>query len=485
MARTSTYDVIVVGHEPAAMMCAGLLQRMRYRVLWIGQGGLKDHYGADSDRLPALPWMLPPYGQGPALDQVLSELKVEDPVHQLGDDGGDPKQALQIITPTRRLDLLLDPEHLAKELDRAWPEASREVTDFARKLINHEETLRSTLGDLPHLPPESLRDKGKAKRLAEKMKAVDLGPQDQWPWLWRLLAQATTFGSHLDEEARGSGVTSHLMTSMLRGLRLVPDLCERLQKALAKAGVECEAKAMVKELLIEGRQVVGVETTRSGTVFKASVLVAGMPLAELTALVPPKMRRRKFRLLSESVRPQLSVFCVDLVVPKSALPLGLGKQVLLVRDVDGPWTEDGLIHLRCLPHPHRRDRIQLNLSCLVPYHKSKLGREYLGPLQQSMVTQSAKVIPFLEENMEGMTSPFWEARAADTGHPSAWLLHRTLETDLPISMGMAVLPMPLAYKNLLLCGPEAMPGLGIEGQAQAALQVTRWIKGNKRLKKIL
>ena len=65
------------------------------------------------------------------------------------------------------------------------------------------------------------------------------------------------------------------------------------------------------------------------------------------------------------------------------------------------------------------------------------------------------------------------------------MLHRTLETNLPISLGMAALPMPLAYKNLLLCGPEAMPGLGIEGQAQAALQVSRWIKGNKKLKKIL
>ncbi|MBN2494486.1 MAG: hypothetical protein JXR96_07855 [Deltaproteobacteria bacterium] len=482
MARTSYFDVIVLGCDPAALMAAGLLRRQNYRVLLIGHGGPSAHYGEVGEELAAMPPSLPPYGHSAGLDRVFAELKLEDPVHQLG-IGKQSERGLQVITPGDRIDLRADPEALAKELDRALPRDSAKLQEQIGQIREHAADLSRTLSDLPQLPPAGLRDRTRVKRLGRIFEPESSAAQ--WHWLLRILGHGTTFQSQLDLDNRASAITMYLMTAEIDGMREVPDFMGRLLSCVEKAGAEMELDIIAKELLIEGRAVIGLEAMRETRIYKCGCLVCGLPVDQLGELIPLKKRRRRLRAMAGSVRPSQSCFCVDLTLPSSALPMGMGRRLLLVQQPEEPLVEENLIQIRRAPHPQRKDRECVRLSCLVPYKKRSLGREYIAPLQNRMVQAASRLIPFLEENLEGMTSPFWDQRSNDAGHPSPWLLHHTIETDLPVVLGAAVLPPRLAYRNLMLCGAETLPGLGMEGRAQNALQVTQLIGESLKLKKII
>ena len=102
-----------------------------------------------------------------------------------------------------------------------------------------------------------------------------------------------------------------------------------------------------------------------------------------------------------------------------------------------------------------------------------------------MMEAVAWLVPFVEQTQDGRSSPFWSSRAADDGHPAPWTLHRTIETLAPPSLGIALHSLKTPVRNLMLCGPEVLPGLGLEGEALAAQRLLAWLSEHKKLKKIL
>jgi phytoene dehydrogenase-like protein len=482
MAQTSFYDAIIVGGDLAGTIAGGLLRRQKYRVLVIGQAQGEATYAAGGARVPAMPLLLPPYGHAPVLDEVLKDVGVEDPVHTLGVENGTP---LQVVTRDQRVDLFTNRSRLARELQRAFPDQKIEFLKTLQSIESADEQLRQMLKNRPPVPPEGLKEKMRFKRLVRSDQAVELPPPDQWPPLLQVLAAATTFISNLDSKKRSHPVTGHLVLALLGGLRVVPDFSKLLHETLKKSGVELQPRTVVEEVLFEGKNISGVKTLRGTGVFNCSTLIAGLPIREALEIVPPRRRHRKFRLAADTVRPAYSLFVLNLVVPEEALPLGMARQVILARDPSASLEEDNLIRLLCLPYPERRGHRLLSCCCRVPYRKRALGREYLGPLEQKVFEAAAAVVPFLEEHLKGRSSPFWGSRSGDEGHPAPWSLHPIFETEQEVIMGSCVLPLRTPYRNMFYCGPEAIPGLGIEGMAYAAKETARLVHEKRKLKKIL
>jgi phytoene dehydrogenase-like protein len=482
MPQTSFYDAIVVGGDHAGIIAGGLLRRQKYRVLVLGQAQGVTTYAAAGAQIPAMPLLLPPYGHAPVLDEVLKDVGVEDPVHTLGIENGTP---LQVVTHDQRIDLFAEKPRLAKELQRAFPDQKIEFLKILGNIESADEQLRQMLQAHPPVPPEGFKEKVRFKRLIRSDQSVDLPPPDQWPPLLRVLAAATTFISRLDSKRRSHTVTGHLVLALLRGLRVVPDFTELLEKTLKKSGVEIQPKAVVEEILFEGKNISGVKTLRGSGVFNCSTLIAGLPIREALEIVPPRRRHRKFRLAADTVRPAHSLFVLNLVVPEDALPLGMARQVILARGLAANLEEDNLIHLLCLPYPERKGHRLLSCCCQIPYRKRALGREYLGPLEPKVFEAVAGLGPFLEEHLSGRSSPFWGSRAGEEGHPAPWSLHPIFETEQEVIMGSCVLPLRTPYRNMFYCGPEAIPGLGMEGVAYAARETARLVHEKRKLKKIL
>jgi len=481
MSRASFHDVLVVGTDLAGLMAAGLLQRQKYRCLLLGHGGLRSRFAHDGQPLPAAPLMLPLRGQAPLLDEVLSSLAVEDPVHQLGDGMG---VGLQLVTPTRRLDLGPGDERLAAELARGWPEERAAFLARVARARERQAALQALLAERPALPPASLGERLRLRRWRRLLEPPG-SPGSTAPGPWRILARAADFLAHLPEGASAPEARDRLVLSMLEGMRFVPDLAERLLDSLGRSGVELHPEAVVEELGAESGRLGLARCARGAGEYRANALLAALPLAELLELVPLGQRKRAARLLADASRPLECVFTSHLVVPARALPVGMGRHVLLVREPQAPLEEDNLVRVQVLPFPGRRERMHVCLSCLVPFRKRALGREHLGPLSKRVFKAAAWLIPFLEEHLEGMASPFWDARGDDPGHPSPWLIHRTLESERPVCLGLGLVPTQPAYRDLWLAGPEVLPALGAEGQAYTALRVAAEVQRRFPLRRAL
>jgi phytoene dehydrogenase-like protein len=483
MPGAHVHDVIVVGSEPAGLMAAGLLRRRGYRVLLVGQGGLRDQLERpEGPPLPLLPRFLPRRAQAPALDEVLDALGLEDAVHPLGRNG---HTRLQVVTPEQRVDLFVERERLAVELERAAPEQKQAVLAGLDEIERLDAGIDQRLEHEAPLPPAGLRERLRLRRAEPDWEGWTPWPTavpDGWPPLLQMVARATGFACGLDLEHRARAASARLMRMWLGGARLVPELSRRLTEAVAGAGVTVEPKMVAEQLLFQGRRIDGIQALRSADRHHSRLLIAALPSAEAAGLVPGARRRPRAKLAAAALRPQTSAFVLQLLLPREALPLGMGDHVLLVRDPRAPLQEDNLIQLVVLAHPERAGWVQLCAACPMAYRNHSLGREYLGPLQQRMLEAIGWLVPFFQQHGDEQISPFWSERASDPGHPSPWSLQRTVEPLAPPELGLGVLPLQSPLRGLLLCGAETIPGLGLEGQARAAARCAAWIGDELRLK---
>lgn len=487
MPSTTVHDIIALGTDPGTLMAAGMLRRMSYRVMLAGQGAPRDSYEDEGERIPAIFHSLPPRGFSQVLDKAFDELNLEDKVHQLG---ADHDHHVQVITPDTRLDIFLERQELAEELKRAVPEQEKAFLRGLDTVSHLNGIMEELIQQGPAIPPynvmERITAKSLHKRLEEKTKGLtwDSLVNDQPPMM-RIILEASTFLSNMDPVPRSPAATARLAMAFFKGIRLVPDLVPRMQDAIENAGVEMSPSMMAEKLLIYGRMVKGFQALRSASDHSCQAMITGGPLTEIAEMVPSAMRRLRAKFAADTSRAKRSLFTLNLIIPKDAVPLGMANHVLLVRKPGDRLEEENLIRIMLLPYQHRQDRVQLNLSCMVPFKKRSLGREYLAPLQIKLLQAVQWLVPFMEKFDLRNSSPFWSSRASDPGHPAPWSIHNTFELLDEALLGIAKQTMRTPLKNLLLCGPTVFPALGLEGQALAANRVVDWVEKNHKLKKVL
>ncbi len=191
MARTSFHDVIVVGQEPGGLLAAGMLRRQGYRILVAGKE-FPESYLHDELSLPTLLTWLPPHGHAPVLDELLSQLAVEDPVHRLGSKEG---IGLQLITPMKRVDVSADPNQMDNELRRAAPEERSSFMEALGTLQTHDSILQEVLATYPPLPPNSLMERARFRRMTKRLSDLAELDATRLPPLFKALVAATSFVS--------------------------------------------------------------------------------------------------------------------------------------------------------------------------------------------------------------------------------------------------------------------------------------------------
>ena len=108
---SNSYDLVVLGDDLAALVCATLCARRGMRTLVLGDDR-PARYSLGPHKLPVDPasW---PTATGSAGDRVLKELHAE---HAMRRKLREPKLAAQLVAPDLRIDL--GPDRLAGELER-------------------------------------------------------------------------------------------------------------------------------------------------------------------------------------------------------------------------------------------------------------------------------------------------------------------------------------------------------------------------------
>ena len=166
------YDVIVLGGQLGAAMCAALLAKRGYRVLFIEHDGMGPGYTHKGYLLPYAPSLSPPLKTMPLVDEALAELGLNTTVQRtLKQHVPD----LQLVLPKSRVDLHHEPTRRLAELEREFAEEGRALHGALAEAVGWHEKSDFFFREKPELPPQGFLEEWSFKKLARRYPGLQAG----------------------------------------------------------------------------------------------------------------------------------------------------------------------------------------------------------------------------------------------------------------------------------------------------------------------
>lgn len=477
MSTRRLIDVVVLGGRIGPLSAACLLARRGYKVLHVEHEGLLNYYSDDGVELPLEPDLVPGPRSSPAISRVLEELALLTDAQRLLRPI-DP--SLQIISPGHRFDLSKEAGRRSRELSREFgSDGAKQVEQALSALLEADEALDPLLGSLPPIPPSGFLERRTLSKAASGL-PLDSPPPltTELHPLGDALAGLARVSSHLFDR---DPTTLHAVRSRARllreGLYRLEDrdggrrgngymaLLRRRLEDLGGTSL-ADGKAIAEEIVIERGRVAGLKVAGDPTDYRCRYLVSGVDTSVLRRLLPMEGRRHRYDAELDRVRPKEILFSVNLVLPRRAVPVGLGEvainvtaeeeeseeKVMLLERFDA-LGEDGPIE----------DLVVYQASCFMPTSRRELGEGYLEELRDRMLEALRRdLFPFLDRHLIVASSPMLTRKGPARG--ARLVPHPLFESDMDAALGVGLLPPKTPYKNLVLACREVLPGLGTEGE---------------------
>jgi hypothetical protein len=485
------YDVCVIGSHVGGLAAGALLARRGYRVLLVEHEAPGGSYEDGGYLLPSAPLLLPQLRSLPSAEAVLGELGLASDAARLLEP---VSPTLQIVLPRHRLDLPREPAARAAELRREWPADGARLEAALAELQRQFDAASPFLKAIPPLPPEGLRERwamSRARRAAAAAPGAPPAILDQarplegvesHP-LSRALLSFQRFLGHLDGDPAPLGLV-RLLGGALRGTHRMAGGPEALRDLLRRRIVESRGDlaggdagpATARALELEGRRATAVRLAGSNDVCVARAFVVSIEAGHLLGLFPAGAPGR-LRSLLEKVAPVRELLALNLVVRAEALPPPLGEALLIAPGADEPRGADGAVLAEVLParrgmrkgaaEPVPGERV----ICAASFVRSGSGPDDLSREVARLRSSVAEAVPFFERHLLHESAP------ALVGAPAFRAAHPLYRPQPGSALGVCGLPSRLPLKNLFCAGREVVPGLGLEGEFQAALQVVARVAG--------
>lgn len=504
------FDVVVIGMHRAGLIAAALLAKRGARVLLVDNGESCATYRRRGLRLPLVPTLVPVLDQAPHPRRVVEELALGphlrthvSPLHP----------AFQGILPGHRVDIAGEQSVTIDELVTEFPDLEEPIRDFFRKLSRLDQDLTRVLDEDPPLPPGNFRERlrgrslvARAPQIAAPFTDEDLltGIPKGHPLRDLFLAPLALFG-HLAADPPSVFHAVRLLARYFGGTVGYPDriggLTTLLLGAARDAGVEIHRGAVVKELTLVGRRIDQMEIEDDRLVYNAALFVANT-VGPFGDLLPPGKQHARFTAEQQTMRPVATLLTLNLVVERRVIPVGMGEALFLLDGRRLPregQPEDPPVFLRRYPaqsiDPEARARPILDaagdecevLSAACPAPRADVLRspERLAALRELLYERVRRVVPFLDDSLTdrsmAMDTAGWDIEAqnrrADPLGAHPFFSHH----GTPF-FGIGGRPPRTCFKNLVHCGPDVVPGLGVEGDfigGLAAAQAANKLAGGR------
>ncbi len=472
LAPKQVYDVVVLGSQLGGLVAGALLAKRGYRVLHVDHDGTFDGYADGGFVLPFGPTLLPPPKALPSLHAVLDELGLATDVSR----ALEPYPELQVLLPKARLGLPRDGAARARELRRAFGDDADPLAASIDRSAAQEEAAAKVIAERP-LPAEGFWERWQLGRLAGRERALVSGdaPLGEDHELSRALRALAPFATHLDEPPTAltfARTLAPLLRAPHRYPGGLPGLAWAIRKTLPGRGGDLLGErghpAIGEELVLERGAFAGVKLLGAPAPHRARVCIAATDAAALRRLVPPSRRQRKLSDLADAVRARRFLFTVNLVLPREALPPGLGEVAVVAPPPDGDGIE--LSHLLLQVTPAEKERGDASGLCTVSAGAfldasvRERGEEGLKAAERRVREVLSDVLPFHEQHVLVASAPY----LASVGSRGSRLLpHPLLEVSLPRKLGVEGLPAIAPIARVIFAGREVLPGLGLEGEILA------------------
>lgn len=489
---SSTYELVVLGDDLAALVCAALCARRGMRTLVLGDGR-PARYLLGPHKLPVEPatW---PVVQGSAAERVLRELHAEMAMRR---KLREPRIAAQLVAPGLRIDIGGD--RLAGELERelgpeagaAWLarwEASREIARRLEPMLASEHAF----------PGAGFFERRELAKLAEPL-AHDAAA-------WWTEAQA----------GPGAALFRQLAAIALRHPAAPPVAIARAIDAWRTGPPALRGDGdAIRELLLEKQKTSNLEpraervtglgvswgkiasiSLASGDDLGAGQVVASRPPAELVELLGKKAPKQ-LQELAEGARLVGYRYSLNIVLDEAGLPEHMAPTVAVIADPDAEPVGDAAFSIHVGETDETGRVIVTVATVLAAPDGARLDAEQLAPrcaaLRAALWRRLGDVMPFFERHLVLAHSPFEATPPQAPGGRGSYDVPKALPLAMtPVWTGamaqtaeLGALPYLTGLKNLTLTGEQVLPSLGVEGALAAGWSAAKIVCANAGTKKYL
>ena len=490
---SNSYDLVVLGDDLAALVCATLCARRGLRTLVLGDDR-PARYTLGPHKLPIDPVMWPTL-PGSAADRVLKELHAELALRR---KLREPRIAAQIVTPDLRIDLGAD--RLVGELER---EVGKDAAAWVTRWDRGSELARSLdplLGSEHAFPGVGFFERREIAKLAERAHT----DASAW-WTDTQTASAATFTiwRHLAAIAlRHPNPGPLAIARALDAWRTGPSslrgdgdgLRELLVEKLTTAGGEVRA-GKVAEMDVSWGKISSL-TLSNGDELGAGQVVASRPPAELAELLGKKAPKRLAELASGMTIVGYR-YTLNIVIDEAGLPEHMAPTVAVIAAPDKDPSGDGAFSIH-LGETDDTGRVIATIAAVLqsdgPIDADRMASKCMA-LRTGLWKRLGEVMPFFERHLVLAHSPFEATPPQVPGGRGSY--------DVPRNLPLAMTPVwaatapanavdhatggALTYmtglKNLTLTGEQVLPSLGLEGalaSGWSAAKVACAVAGKKK-----
>jgi len=484
---SNSYDLVVLGDDLAAVVCATLCARRGMRTLVLGEDR-PARYTLGPHKLPVEPaWW--PAAAGSAGDRVLKELHAELALRR---KLREPKIAAQLVAPDLRLDLGVD--RLAPELER---EVGAHAADWLARWDRGAEIARlfdPVVAGEHAFPGVGFFEKRELARLTEHAAQAATAwwtdaERDPNAGLWRQLAAIA-----LRHPAPAPIAIARAVDAWRAGpaaLRGDGDaIRELLAEKLTTAGGEIRA-GKISELGVSWGKVTSL-TLASGDEIGAGQVVASRPPRELAELLGKKAPRRLAEL-ADSVSIAGYRYTLNIVLDEAGLPEHMAPTVAVIAAAGQDPVGDAAFSIH-LGETDDAGRVVVTVAAILasdgPLEPDRQPAR-CAALRGALWQRLGDVMPFFERHLVLAHSPFEAVAPQAPGGRGSYDVPRNLPLAMaPIWHGSlagtadtGALPYATGVKHLTLTGDQVVPGLGVEGALVAgwsAAKIACAIAGKKK-----
>jgi phytoene dehydrogenase-like protein len=490
----SSYDVVIVGRDLAGTVAGALLSLRGLRVLAIAssedppvtpprpgqqQAPSQDRYTLGPYVLPTAP-MAFVGAEAPAIHRLVAELNLVQIFRRRLEPN---RPSFQLLFPDARIDV---DDELYHALERELPGSALVHEQATAAVSEISQALDAILQEEPMLPPEGFWDRRDGKRVASRLPDDAIDPlaaafASLPPATAAILRAFHDLPACFTCDLAEPGAIARARASELwrRGSFRIDGGREGLRglflDRFRALGGEHRPELRAERLVVRRSRVVGVDVGGAEGEIGAEHVLASFRADLLPALFGDEKPGKRL-LEMAAMKPALFRYLLHFVVPLDVLPDALARVAFSVRDPAAPHTGANALML------HLQDGYGQHAVLTAEALTDDASPEALARLRVGVRAHVDALLPFVARHFLCVHSP--NDGVAPEGVSEAAPPPRPLEplwaVPSPRLLGVCGLGYDLGVKGLMLAGRQTLPGLGVEGELEAAFRAAKLIAGTSK-----
>jgi hypothetical protein len=479
MTVSNSYDWIVLGDHPAALLSANLVAKLGLSVLILTESSARKVVFSKSGQcLDLEPNFIAGMGEKGVLEGAFrgfSAMPTEGDLSYVDAHA-------QILTPETRLQIRESLNSTKPELDREFASESPE-----RKLIEHGLGNAERVLDYWRAFPSRLNLSAAQQQQQQQKKRIKETPANWGDLLKKLqfrgaranrdLCEALSYACTQQLPGKWNDADwSHAIAlgtsgaSFRGGLTAYRNHLLRSAKKLGATIVEGEE---CRRIFVENRRFMGVQISGNGNMVSATGCILGSSVSE----VADRMSFTGIKWLGKKTSPKPVGwrFSLAVLASKDAIPPGLSRRSI--------WKEPGAPVLEIeVADPadygtRQADQRILFLRTVLPYSNESLNVEYQRIVAARMFRVATELVPFLEQHVSRVF-PDFRVSPAEGGSELSDVYQFQIPQMIPGNLRvyeMTAHETSTGVEGLFAAAGDSFPKLGSLGPVVAAIEATAWI----------